>query len=73
MEKEAYYEKDNAYDEKIWSIHGISFITMVFGVACNLQAEEDDTRDIGQVIDVYDPDKPGSITVTLPDLEGAEE
>ena len=46
--------------------------TMVFGVASNVQAEEEDTRDIGQVIDVYDPDKPGSITVTLPDLEGAE-
>ncbi len=46
--------------------------TMVFGVVSNVQAEEDDTRDIGQVIDVYDPDEPGSITVTLPDLEGAE-
>ena len=46
--------------------------TMVFGVVSNVQAEEDDTRDIGQVIDVYDPDELGSITVTLPDLEGAE-
>ena len=46
--------------------------TMVFGVVSNVQAEEDDTRDIGQIKDVYDPKAPGSITVTLPDLEGAE-
>ena len=46
--------------------------TMVFGVVSNVQAEEDDTRDIGEIIDVYDPAAKGSITVTLPDLEGAE-
>jgi len=46
--------------------------TMVFGVVSNVQAEGDDTRDIGEVTDVYNPDDLGSITVTLPDLEGAE-
>lgn len=46
--------------------------TMVFGVASNVQAEGDDTGSIGQITDVYDPDALGSITVTLPDLEGAE-
>lgn len=46
--------------------------TMVFGVASNVQAEGDDKKDLGQITEVYDPDAPGSITVTLPDLEGAE-
>lgn len=46
--------------------------TMVFGVTSNVQAEGDDTGSIGQITDVYDPDALGSITVTLPDLEGAE-
>ena len=46
--------------------------TMVFGVVSNVQAEGDDTRDIGEVTDVYNPKQLGSIKVTLPDLEGAE-
>lgn len=46
--------------------------TMVFGVTSNVQAEGDDTGNIGEVKDVYNPSTPGSITVILPDLEGTE-
>lgn len=42
--------------------------TMIFGIISNVQAEGDASDNIGSVVEVYDPDAKGSITVALPDL-----